>query len=77
MMKKFFLRLILIYKKSDSSLVTKGSLSCIYHPTCSTYMFLSISRFGILKGVRLGTSRILRCRGSKYDGGYDPVANIQ
>jgi len=36
-------------------------------------MFLSICRFGFFKGIKLGVSRLLRCRGSKFDGGHDPV----
>jgi putative membrane protein insertion efficiency factor len=70
---KCSLKMIMSYKQGTSRAVTRLSVSCIYSPTCSTYMFLCISRFGLLKGIKLGISRLLRCRGSKYDGGYDPV----
>uniref|UniRef100_UPI004047BAD0 membrane protein insertion efficiency factor YidD n=2 Tax=Polynucleobacter sp. TaxID=2029855 RepID=UPI004047BAD0 len=70
---KCSLRMIMSYKQGTSRTITRLSVSCIYSPTCSTYMFLCISRFGVFKGIKLGISRLLRCRGSKYDGGYDPV----
>ena len=46
--------------------------TCIFYPTCSTYMIKSIKEFGVFKGLYLGTKRIIRCRpGSR--GGFDPV----
>jgi len=67
------LKMIVGYKKNHSQVVTKLSRSCIYHPTCSTYMFLSISRFGIINGLKLGMKRIAKCRADLYDGGRDQV----
>ncbi|MBK5201977.1 MAG: membrane protein insertion efficiency factor YidD [Spirochaetaceae bacterium] len=46
--------------------------SCIYFPSCSTYMTQAVAKHGILKGTVLGIIRISRCsRG--YLGGSDPV----
>ncbi|WP_455382135.1 membrane protein insertion efficiency factor YidD [Salinispira pacifica] len=47
--------------------------ACIYTPTCSTYARDSILRHGLLKGLLLGVTRVLRCAGGLYTGGDDPV----
>src|SRR5690554_5211536 len=47
--------------------------SCIYNPTCSTYMIKSVRQHGIFKGPILGLARIFRCHGSCFIGGSDPV----
>lgn len=45
--------------------------SCIYRPTCSTYMIEAIEAFG-LWGLYLGTKRIFSCH-PWSEGGEDPV----
>lgn len=47
---------------------------CRYEPTCSTYALQAIERYGILRGLVLGTWRVLRCN-PWSDGGFDPVEN--
>lgn len=39
--------------------------SCLFIPTCSEYMKISIERFGVVKGVSLGIKRIMRCHNRK------------
>jgi len=47
----FYQRRISIYRKP----------SCAFYPTCSEYSKEAIEKYGVLKGVRLGVLRILRC----------------
>ena len=64
-----FKGLIVFYKKCISPLLPS---SCIYYPTCSSYMLEAIDKHGLVKGVYLGSLRILRCVPWKQ-GGFDPV----
>ncbi|MBP9759159.1 membrane protein insertion efficiency factor YidD [Candidatus Dojkabacteria bacterium] len=34
---------------------------CIHYPSCSQYTYLSIQKFGLIKGSIMGFFRILRC----------------
>jgi uncharacterized protein len=45
---------------------------CRFHPSCSTYMRGAIVRFGVIRGILLGTFRLLRCQ-PLCEGGMDPV----
>lgn len=47
--------------------------SCIYTPSCSTFMVESVRRHGIFKGSALGLARIARCHHTFFYGGPDPV----
>ena len=60
---------IYIYKYLISPLLPK---SCIYYPTCSTYMLLAIKEFGVVKGGFLGVKRICKCT-PFHKGGVDLV----
>lgn len=60
---------IRIYQKIISPLLPGV---CRYRPTCSEYMAEAIQTYGIVKGLYLGTRRLLRCH--PWGGsGYDPV----
>ncbi|MDO9410134.1 membrane protein insertion efficiency factor YidD [Patulibacter sp.] len=47
--------------------------SCKYEPTCSHYAVEAVRTEGVLRGLVLGTWRILRCNPWSH-GGYDPVS---
>ena len=47
--------------------------SCRFEPTCSMYAYQAIERFGVLRGMWLGTKRLLRCHPFSRKFGYDPV----
>ena len=68
-MKYVFIFLIRIYQKVISPLFPG---SCRYTPTCSHYSIESIKKFGVIKGIYLGSKRIIKC--NPWGGyGYDPV----
>ncbi|ADX67421.1 MULTISPECIES: membrane protein insertion efficiency factor YidD [Weeksella] len=64
-----FVFLVRLYQVMLSPLL--GS-NCRFQPTCSSYMIQALQMHGLLKGLYLGTKRILRCH--PWGGsGYDPV----
>ena len=46
--------------------------SCRYVPTCSTYAYEAIQKYGVFRGTALALKRVLRCHPFR-PGGYDPV----
>jgi len=46
--------------------------SCKYTPTCSTYFLQALKEYGAIKGLIVGTKRLLRCN-PWSKGGYDPL----
>ena len=67
--KLVLISLVYIYKILISPLFPK---TCRYYPTCSTYMIISIKKWGIFIGIWLGIKRIFRCT-PNGGSGYDPV----
>ena len=45
---------------------------CRFYPSCSQYMLNAIERHGALRGLYLGTRRLLRCH-PWNPGGFDEV----
>lgn len=66
---KLLLKPIYFYKKYISPLFPA---QCRYYPTCSQYMIDAIRVHGAIKGVLMGTIRILRCN-PFFKGGIDYV----
>ena len=46
--------------------------SCRFYPTCSSYSYQAIQKYGPLKGLVLAFKRIIRCHPGN-PGGFDPV----
>jgi hypothetical protein len=50
--------------------------ACRFYPSCSTYAYEAVERWGVCKGTYLAAARLLRCRPwGSY--GYDPVPEKQ
>lgn len=60
---------VLFYRYSISPFLRP---SCRHVPSCSQYMLDALKLHGPVKGLLLGTGRILRCRPGGTHG-YDPV----
>jgi len=57
--------------KAYLSLLFAGS--CRFEPTCSQYAYQAIERFGLLRGVWLGSKRLARCHPLSGKFGWDPI----
>ena len=69
MIKKAVLSLISFYRLAVSPYLPS---SCIYQPTCSVYTAEAIEIHGVMRGVWMGTKRIVRCNPFST-GGLDLV----
>ena len=63
--------LIKIIKKYQS-IPFKSHDSCKFIPTCSNYMIEALEEHGLIKGLFLGTKRLLKCTPNR-EFTYDPV----
>lgn len=72
-MKALALGLIRFYKRYISANLPS---SCRFEPTCSTYTYEAIERYGVIRGSWLGAKRIARCH-PLNPGGYDPVPDLE
>lgn len=69
LLRRIFIAPIRLYQRTISPWLGPH---CRFRPTCSNYAIEAIRRHGVLKGLALGTWRILRCHPFSK-GGYDPV----
>lgn len=46
--------------------------ACRYEPTCSEYTYEAVAKYGILRGLWLGLTRVIRCH-PWTEGGVDPI----
>jgi uncharacterized protein len=67
--RKLFIGLLQAYRKFLSPMLPP---SCRYEPSCSLYTVQAIEKYGVLKGLFMGTLRVLRCHPFAR-GGFDPV----
>ena len=68
-MKYLLLVLIRLYQRAFSPY---WPAACRYAPSCSSYAYESVQRFGVAKGGWLALRRLARCR-PLGGSGYDPV----
>ena len=68
-MRNIFTGLIQLYQWTVSPFI---GFHCRFSPTCSQYAIEAINKYGVLKGMVLGTKRIARCH-PWCAGGHDPV----
>lgn len=57
-LKTYSLNLIKFYQNRISPILKPD---CVFYPTCSEYTKQAIEKYGVFKGVYLGSLRILRC----------------
>ena len=69
MLKKISLKLILFYKSSLSPYLGGN---CKYEPSCSSYGFEAINKYGFFKGFCMTFLRLIKCNPFSR-GGYDPI----
>ena len=50
--------------------------SCRFVPTCSSYAYEAVERFGVARGSWLTLKRLLRCHPLSRKFGYDPVPEL-
>jgi len=58
-----------VYKICISPLLPSA---CRFYPTCSEYMLQAVEKYGVWRGVWMGTKRLAKCH-PFHAGGVDPV----
>ena len=68
-MRKVVIATLGFYKRFLSPWVPAA---CRYSPTCSEYMLEAVDKYGVRRGIWMGTLRLFRCH-PFHEGGFDPV----
>ena len=68
-MKNIALLLIKFYQRAISPYFLPA---CRYYPSCSSYAYDAVNKYGILRGSWFALRRLVRCH-PFHSGGYDPV----
>lgn len=68
-MQRFVIAALQVYKHYLSPLLPSA---CRFYPTCSEYMIGAIAKYGVRRGVWMGTKRLAKCH-PLHAGGFDPV----
>ncbi len=74
-MKTFVLQIIKFYRNIVSPILHRAlgvQNACKFTPTCSEYMLEAVEKYGVFKGVMMGTKRVMSCHPFSK-GGYHPV----
>ena len=58
-----------VYKRWVSPMLPSA---CRFYPTCSEYMRQAVEKYGVRRGVWMGTKRLAKCH-PFHAGGVDPV----
>jgi putative membrane protein insertion efficiency factor len=68
-MRKVVIATLGFYKSFLSPMLPSA---CRYRPTCSEYMIEAVDKYGVPRGLWMGTLRLMRCH-PFHEGGFDPV----
>lgn len=68
-MRAIALAMIRFYQKFMSPMLGNN---CRFYPSCSSYTYQAIEKYGVAKGSWMGFKRILRCN-PWNEGGFDPL----
>jgi len=68
-MKKATLFILRQYKRFVSPSLGNN---CRFYPTCSSFTYQAIEKYGLAKGLFLGMKRLCKCH-PFHKGGIDPV----
>ncbi|WP_072284175.1 membrane protein insertion efficiency factor YidD [Syntrophotalea acetylenivorans] len=69
MLQKAVLALLTFYQRFISPLKAP---SCRFYPSCSSYAYEAVAKYGVLRGLFKTAVRLGRCH-PFHPGGYDPV----
>ena len=72
LLRKIFIKIIEMYQKYISPMVSNSGVHCKYYPTCSEYTKQAIKKYGCVLGIAKGAKRIIKCNPFSK-GGYDPL----